>query len=125
MSRPLYVKERIEEWRSRISFMRSTLLQLEYAFKAVCFNSLENKHSPPFLYPDQTFRILTNALTNCSNQIDAINQRTEFSVLIAMMSNLFRNTRIIFDEIIRLQNLFVQRTSVMGTMNLFEFTPIE
>jgi len=105
--------------------MRSTLLQLEYAFKAVSSEAVQNNQAPPFLHPTNTFRLLKEGIYESNILLNSIDENTEFSKIIAIFDELSYVTKGIFNEIIRLQDLFVQRTSVMGTMNLFEFTPIE
>ncbi len=121
----IYIKERVEEWRSRISFMESTLIQLEYAFKAVSSEAIQNNQAPPFLHPKNTFKLLKKGINECKKSLDTIKEDIGIYNIISIFDKLFYITKKIFNEIIRLQNLFGQRTSVMGTMNLFEFTPIE
>jgi len=120
----LYRREKIEEWRSRLSLMKSTFENLRNNFEYICVESETESFCPPFLYPFFTFNQLGEKVDRCYELINEINVGAIPHVLLENINNLREESSGLLLEIVRLLNVFMQRTSSLATMKHIEYNSL-
>jgi hypothetical protein len=119
----VYARERVEEVRSRLALLETSVTTLKYDAWHV-FASFFSAHlSPPFIFPTATFSRLEKQINASRRRLDRIN--IDSAVEINRLSQLKQKVQAVLLEFIRLQNVLTQRISGIGLMSFTDFQPIQ
>lgn len=122
-SLPLYSRERVEEFRSRISILECSLQRLEQDFRTVYARFLTLNKTPPFMFPVSTFQKLTSLISDLGVICEHANPDS-IPDLVFRCDLLDRGTEKTLYELMKMQNVLAQRISSLGLMKLLEYQQI-
>ena len=117
----LYIEERIEELRSRLSLVESTLRTIEQDIWSTFSSAMNNGVSPPIIYPASTFRRLSSFLEAQKISLNRIRLDSPLLLIIQRLNDLNNNTNDLLTEIMRLQNVLSQRTAGTDMDKIIEY----
>src|SRR3972149_11586454 len=115
-----YVKERIEELRSRISLVESSLKTIDQDFWVAFSSAMQKNICPPLLYPSSTFSRLTVFVNRLKASLFLTNLTASPSLL-KRLDDMDNESMGLLTEIVRLQNVLSQRTAGTGLDKLLEY----
>jgi len=121
MSSKCYARERVEELRSRISLLKSTVTSLKQNYWNIFKKCTSSKHSPPYLFPTSTFNRLEETLAQFSLEV---NPDYEQYTLVLRLNEIDFLCRAILVEQDKLQDALNQRICGLGSMKLLEYQPV-
>lgn len=119
----VFVRERIEELRSRLSLMESTLSTTEQDFWIRFSSAMRGSICPQILYPPSTFKRLRDFVSKIKSALDLINPDGPVESVLGPLNILHSKLVTILVEVVRLQNVLSQRISGTGIDKILEFQP--
>jgi hypothetical protein len=117
----LYVAERVEELRSRISLVESTLKTIDQDIWSAFSTAMGKGLCPPILYPASTFNKLTLFKDRIKTSLRGINPTAHLPFLLQKLDDLDIDSMDLLTEIVRLQNVLSQRTAGTGIEKTMEY----
>jgi len=122
-SNGVYIRERIEELRSRISLIKSTFSTIEQDYWVTFSNSMNNCICPNILYPSSTFIALSDIIKRIEMNLESFDLNYGLPLMLEQLDDLDQETLEILKELVRLQNVLSQRMSGIGIMKTLEYEP--